>query len=86
MPPDTRITIRLTPRQTKAMRRILAGFLRLSQNSPNLPGMIGVGSEEVEICETLLMHFPVIGPAYTDHHAELTTDGWIVRAEKSRAK
>lgn len=79
MPHDNRITIRLTPRQITALRTVVQECLRFAASTH----MHGIPQADIRLATDALDAIPSIGPAYTDHHAELTTDGWVVRAEKS---
>jgi len=72
MPPptDDRITIRLTPRQLRAHRRIIEAF----HQCPNIAALLGLRSEELEVAATLLERLPLIvpSPAYAEASAGAT--------------
>lgn len=68
---DNRITIRLLPRELKALRHITQAFAE----HRNLAAMLGLGAEDIAMAKDALMHLPVLVPgADTDNQQPATNN------------
>lgn len=69
--PDNRITIRLTPREIRALRAIVEAF----DTHPNIAAHLGIGREQCIMAADLLTRLPVFVPqAATDNHQPATNN------------
>lgn len=70
MPHDPRITIRLTPRQLRALRAVVQAFAE----HHSIVQMLGLGAEEITLAKDSLMHLPVLVPAAATDNQQPATN------------